>query len=168
MKIKKKEHEYDNQGYPIYLWNWELKAEFGAIIVMQDWPKGIFFQSLADFSNTDSHLLNGLNSSISYWYLPYTPNKQSFPIHKSKLYLSRKPWLAFTFFIFPSSWINVRSPKTCCLTIIKKHVINLIVEYKTNSLHNSSRQRNFAYAWHIVKKKGGRKTGKGNKKRWLN
>lgn len=56
MKIKKKEDEYDNQGYPIYLWNWELKAEFGAIIVMQDWPKGIFFQSLADFSNTDSHL----------------------------------------------------------------------------------------------------------------
>lgn len=31
------------------------------------------------------------------------------------IYLSRKPWLAFALFIFPGSWINVRTPKTCCL-----------------------------------------------------
>ena len=65
MKMKKKEDEDENQGYSIYLWDWELKTEFGTIIVMQDWPKGIFFQSLADFSNTDSHLFKWIKQCIS-------------------------------------------------------------------------------------------------------
>lgn len=50
-------HHNDNQGYLVYLWHWELKTKFGTIIVMQDRPKGIFFQRLAECSNTDSYLL---------------------------------------------------------------------------------------------------------------
>lgn len=58
MKAKKTvgKEKIENKECSIYLWNGELKTKFRTIIVMQDWPKGIFFQRLAEVPNTDSYL----------------------------------------------------------------------------------------------------------------
>lgn len=40
-----------------HLGNRELKAEFGAIVVMKNRTEGILFQGFADFPNSDPYLL---------------------------------------------------------------------------------------------------------------
>lgn len=84
--------------------------------MVQHWPKSILFQCLAELSNTDPHLFiehkktNDIMSKSFQMYIKPSPQN-----HQPNFYLSRKPRLAFTFFVFPSSRINVRTPKTSCL-----------------------------------------------------